>query len=598
MSNALLDNVDLWTGAVRSRSTAGRGSNRKIELAGIKKLRELILELAVRGKLVPQDASDEPASELLKRIEAEKAQLVKDGKIKKQKPLPPIGEDEKPFELPSGWEWVRLASLASYIQRGKSPIYVEDSKFIVISQKCIQWSGFDVKQARFIDERSIENYSEERFLLDNDLLLNSTGTGTVGRVVVACGSAKNNMVADSHVTVIRLLSVSSLFVCNYIKSSGIQKKIEPEAEGSLVSGTTKQVELNTSTVNILLTPIPPLAEQHRIVTKVDELMQLCDQLEQHTDQQHAAHQQLVETLLNALTQASSAADLAEQWQRIAAHFDGLFVGAMGEWAVDRLKDSILQLAVMGKLVPQDPNDEPASELLKRIEAKKTQLIKDGKIKKQKPLPPVTDEEKPFEVPEGWEWVRFANIVDIQSGIAKGKNYNGKKTIDLPYLRVANVQRGYLVLDEIKEIQIDELDYEKYIVNPRDLLITEGGDWDKVGRTAIWPENMDLILHQNHVFKARLYWNKQSEIWLEKYLNGTFARDYFAGSSKQTTNLASINKTQLSHCVLPLPPLAEQHRIVTKVDALFNLCDQLKTRIQAANQLQLQLTDTLVQQALA
>ncbi len=154
--------------------------------------------------------------------------------------------------------------------------------------------------------------------------------------------------------------------------------------------------------------------------------------------------------------------------------------------INKLRELILELAVRGKLVPQNPDDEPASELLKRIDAEKAQLVKDGKLKKQKPLPAVSDDEKPFELPQGWEYERLANLTDIQSGIAKGKKFDRQETVTFPYLRVANVQRGFLILDEMKEIEILKSDVEKYAVIERDLLITEGGDWDKVGRTAIWP----------------------------------------------------------------------------------------------------------------
>ena len=281
MVNLITEHIDIWTAAQIQKNNAGRGRGKNSNgqtLHGIKKLRELILELAVRGKLVPQDPEDEPASILLEEIAREKARLVKEGKIKKQKKLPEISEDEKPFELPEGWEWARLQDVSIYIQRGKGPKYSNHGKVQVISQKCIQWSGFDLSKARYVDDDSLKSYQPERFLEDNDLLWNSTGTGTVGRINVIKKVNSNSLVADSHVTVIRPLKVSSDFLWCYIAAPGIQLRIEPEHEKSLVSGTTKQVELNTRTVQPLLVPIPPLLEQHRIVAKVDELMDLCDTL--------------------------------------------------------------------------------------------------------------------------------------------------------------------------------------------------------------------------------------------------------------------------------------------------------------------------------
>lgn len=324
-------------------------------------------------------------------------------------------------------------------------------------------------------------------------------------------------------------------------------------------------------------------------------MTLCDQLEQQTESSLTAHQTLVETLLGALTNAPDHDSFQQAWQRIAEHFDTLFTT---EHSIDQLKQTILQLAVMGKLVPQDPNDEPASELLKRIAAEKAKLIKEGKIKKQKPLPPISDEEKPFELPKGWEWCRFEDIVDIQSGITKGRKLAGRKIITVPYLSVANVQRSYLDLSNVKEVDIPIEEREKYEVLKGDLLITEGGDWDKVGRTAIWQGGLDYVAHQNHVFKARVILPSQNEEWLEKWLNSPFSRDYFAGSSKQTTNLASINKTQLRACLIAVPPKIQKETILLKLNEMINLCSELKSQISNEQVIKLTLSNVISEHALS
>ncbi|EPD9603546.1 restriction endonuclease subunit S, partial [Escherichia coli] len=256
----IVDHMETWTSSLQTRSTAGRGSSGKIDLYGIKKLRELILELAVRGKLVPQDPNDEPASELLKRIAAEKAELVKQGKIKKQKPLPEISEEEKPFELPEGWEWVRLGNIAEYIQRGKGPKYSENGTVRVVSQKCVQWSGFKLEQSRWITDESIPSYTEERFLKNGDVLWNSTGAGgTAGRVNFL-ETVKERLVVDSHVTIIRSIKQNGQFICNYISTYGIQQLFDPKHPKTLLSGTTNQAELNTSVVISFITPFPPQKE--------------------------------------------------------------------------------------------------------------------------------------------------------------------------------------------------------------------------------------------------------------------------------------------------------------------------------------------------
>ncbi|HGB3822069.1 TPA: restriction endonuclease subunit S, partial [Salmonella enterica subsp. enterica serovar Aberdeen] len=339
--------------------------------------------------------------------------------------------------------------------------------------------------------------------------------------------------------------------------------------------------------------VPPSSEQARITKKIKELMSLCDQLEQHSLTSLDAHQQLVETLLTTLTDSQNADELTENWARISEHFDTLFTT---EPSIEALKQTILQLAVMGKLVPQDPNDEPASELLKRIAQEKAQLVKDGKIKKQKPLPPISDEEKPFELPDGWEWCLFEDVVDIQSGITKGRNLANRKLISIPYLRVANVQRGYLDLSEVKEIDIPEEEKDKYHVIKGDLLITEGGDWDTVGRTTVWCHDW-YIANQNHVFKGRIIGQDIDPYWLETYMNSPYSRDYFASASKQTTNLASINKTQLRGCPVAIPPSSEAEKIMLKLNDFNELCEKLKLQIQSAQQTQLHLADALTDAAI-
>lgn len=540
----ITDHIDIWSSALQTRSTAGRGSNGKIDLYGIKKLRELILELAVRGKLVPQDPNDEPASELLKRIAADKAELVKQGKIKKQKPLPEISEDEKPFELPVGWEWVTLATIGEIVGGGTptsdNPHYwsTQGIKWLTPADLNGLKGKYISSGARDITIDGLSN-SSAKLMPKGTVLFSSRAP--IGYVAISNNELATNQGFKSCVPYIK---ESAEYIYYFLLSAA--KKID-----EMASGTTFK-EVSGAVVSKVLLPFPPLNEQLKIVEVADDLMSLCDQLEQQSLSSLDAHQQLVETLLTTLADSQNAEVLAENWARISQHFDTLFTT---EASIDALKQTILQLAVMGKLVPQDPSDEPASELLKRIEQEKVQLVKEGKIKKQKPLPPVSDEEKPFALPVGWEWCRFEDVVDIQSGITKGRNLAGRTLISVPYLRVANVQRGYLQLSDIKSIEIPVEEKDKYHVQKGDLLITEGGDWDTVGRTAVWTDATFYVANQNHVFKARPLVNELNVKWLETFMNSSVSRDYFAGASKQTTNLASINKTQLRGCFIALPPIS-------------------------------------------
>ncbi|MBL0644130.1 restriction endonuclease subunit S [Aeromonas veronii] len=599
LENLITDHLALWTAAVRPKSSAGRGSNSKLELTGIKKLRELILELAVRGKLVPQDPSDEPASMLLDRIACEKARLVKEKKIKKPKALPEIGEEEKPFELPEGWEWSRLQDLTSYIQRGKGPDYADVGTVKVISQKCIQWSGFDASQARFISDSSVNGYQNERFLQLNDLLWNSTGTGTVGRVNILDNLPDEKIVADSHVTVIRALEIDCNFLWCYIAAPGVQNRIEPGHEKSLVSGSTKQVELSASAVSTLVIPIPPLSEQHHIVAKVNELMALCDKLEQRSDSQLAAHQTLVETLLATLTDCADADELAQSWARLSTHFDTLFTT---EASIDALKQTILQLAVMGKLVSQDPSDEPASALLERIAAEKAQLVKEKKIKKEKPLPAISEDEKPFDIPKEWVWVKLSDVSALKGGFAYKSN-DFIKSGQNQVIRMGNVRPDSLRLDENPVFIEPELSQKTtdYEIVDGDILLTMTGTKGK--RDYLYSVLVDT---QKRAGK-KLYLNQRLcavrglgivSDFLNISLKSELLLSAIYEKSTGTANQANIGMEALSNWVLPLPPIREQHRVVAKVDQLMALCDQLKSRLQTSQQTQLALAESLVEGALA
>ncbi|QIR05261.1 restriction endonuclease subunit S [Salinivibrio costicola] len=578
IENLITEHIDIWTSAVQTKSTSGRGNSKKLELYGVKKLRELILELAVRGKLVPQDPNDEPASVLLERIAKEKAQLVKEKKIKKPKPLPKILTDEVNFSLPPSWQWTHFSNILDFSGGGQPPksYFSEEKKEGFVQLIQIRDLGPNPQPVYIPREKA------SKFCTENDVMVGRYGA-SVGKVFWGKDGAYN-------VALIKIHNDFNAYTPNFI-----HLLLRSPLGQSLFGGISRSAQDGFSKKDIehKLIPYLSIAEQHRIVDKVDELMTLCDQLEQQTEASIEAHQVLVTTLLDTLTNSADADELIQNWARISEHFDTLFTT---EESIDQLKQTILQLAVMGKLVPQDPSDEPAAELLKRIAEEKAQLVKEKKIKKQKALPPISEDEKPFELPSGWEWCRLDDVVDIQSGITKGRKLAGRELKTIPYLSVANVQRGYLILNNVKEIDLPIDELEKYSVEDGDLLITEGGDWDKVGRTAIWRSELPYMAHQNHVFKARPFLKEQSEAWLEMYLNGPFSRKYFAGSSKQTTNLASINKTQLRSCLIAVPPRDEKKEISDRVQELIGMCDLLLEGIRASLQTQLQLTDLIVDQA--
>ena len=524
---------------------------------GIKRLRETILTLAMQGKLVPQDPKDQPASELLKEIETEKQRLVKEGKIKEPKALPPIMPKEVPYEVPKSWEWVRLGVISEYIQRGKGPTYSDEKKYPVISQKCVQWSGFDNAVVKFVDPSSIHDYSEERFIISNDLLWNSTGTGTIGRIGIYKDelSEYSKIVADSHVTVIRVLNLDPVYILQFLKSPLIQNAIE-----GMASGTTNQIELNTSTVIEQIAPLPPLTEQRRIVAKIDELMARVDELERKRDalneRRLAMHQAAVARLLNSGDANASRAGR----DFIFAHFGELY-GTKEN--VAELRKAILQLAVMGRLVPQDPQDQMVSELLKEIEAEKKRLVQEGKIKEPKPLPAIKPEEVPYQVPKGWEWVRLGDVIELISGQhLLPSEYNENKN-GFSYL-TGPADFGYM-----NPIASRWTTVERAIALHDDILLTVKGAG--VGKTNVLAELKAAISRQLMAIRVILI-NQQ---FMKFYLESNFTRlqELAVGIA-----IPGISREDVTFSLYPLPPLAEQKRITAKVDELMGLCDTLEKKI--------------------
>lgn len=581
----IVDHIDTWTTALQTRSTAGRGSSGKIDLYGIKKLRELILELAVRGKLVPQDPNDEPASELLKRIAAEKAELVKQGKIKKPKPLPEISEEEKPFELPEGWEWTTLNTLAEINPKIDVSDDEQDISFVpmpLISTKFDGSHDFEVRKWKEVKK----GYTH---FANGDIAIAKITPCFENSKAAIFSGLKNNVgvgTTELHVARPYSQSVSQQYLLLNFKSPGFLKTGESQMTGSAGQ---KRVPRNFFENYPL--PFPPAQEQERIVNNFTQLMILCDQLEQHSLTSLDAHQQLVETLLTTLTDSQNADELAINWARISEHFDTLFTT---EASIDALKQTILQLAVMGKLVPQDPNDEPASELLKRIAQEKAQLVKDGKIKKQKPLPPISDEEKPFELPDGWEWCRLEEIAYIFSGNAfKSEDFNesaGTKCIKITNVGVHKFieSQDYLPSDFNKS-------YHNFSVYSGDMIIAMTRPYISSGlKICICPDSYHNALLNQRVCAIRLsHFSEYYYLFLKSLFVLRHYQDRFNNSGLQP----NLKMADISHLLIPVPPENEQNKIQNKINALYTMIETLLELTRSAQQTQLHLADALTDTAI-
>jgi type I restriction enzyme S subunit len=590
VNKLITDNIDVWTSAIKKRNATGRGSSKKIELTGVKKLRELILELAVRGKLVSQDTNDEPANILLEKITEEKAQLIVDKKIKKQKPLPAITDAEKPFELPNGWEWARLPNTA-YYSPGRTPSTKNSEYWGDDVNNDISWVSIaDMHHYRVVEstaKRVTKKAVEEAFKREpvkaGTIIMSFKLT--VGKISMLGLDAYHN---EAIISVVPYSGVSKEYLYRFLPSRALSGNTKKAIMGNT---------LNSESLALITIPIPPLAEQHRIVAKVDELMALCDQLEQQTEQSLTAQQTLVEVLLAALTTSDNTNDFHTSWQRIADHFDVLFTT---EHSIEQLKQTILQLAVMGKLVPQNPSDEPASVLLEKIAEEKAQLIADKKIKKQKPLPTITDEEKQFELPNSWEWCNLQQLITIMDA--------GWSPACPPEPSPNDDQWGVLKTTAVQSMEYREYENKvlaenkeprpQYEVKVGDILITRAGPKNRVGVSCLVQSTRPKLMISDKIIRFHLVEAGMCERYISLCLNAGATAEYLeAVKSGMAYSQMNISQDKLKAAPIPLCAVNEQHRIVAKVDELMALCEQLKARLSDAQITQLHLADAVVENAL-
>ena len=548
---------------------------------GVAKLRELILTLAVQGKLVPQDPADEPAGVLLQKIRAEKDRLIAEGKIKRDKPLAEIAEEEKPFELPQGWEWVRFGEIAG-IERGGSPRPIE--AFLTDDPEGLNWIkiGDTEKGGKYITSAGQkikrEGLVKTRMVFPGDFLL--TNSMSFGRPYI---TQIQGCIHDGWLRISPPDSLDKDFLYTLLSSRFVRNVFEAAAAGGVV------LNLNADKVRTVPIPLPPLAEQSRIVTRVEALMRLCDALEAKGQLEAAQHAQLVSTLLGTLTASTTPEELAANWQRVAQHFDLLLDRPE---AIDALEQTLLQLAVRGLLVPQDPTDEPASALLQKIRAEKDRLIATGQIKRDKPLPPITDEEKPFELPVGWAWVRLGGVA--LQGPSNGLSPKPQELpTDVRCLSLSATTQGFFKPECFKYVDVSSQAAQQFFLKNGDLLIQRGNSLEYVGIAAIYDGPDDAYIYPDLMMRLQLSTCVKTE-FIHTMLVCADGRSYFQRNATGTQGtMPKVNQATVAGAPIPLPPLAEQSRIVTRVTALRRLCADLRQRLAERQSVQARLAEALL-----
>ena len=484
-----------------------------IEMMTAEQLKNSILKLALSGKLVPQDKTDEPAQILLKRIREKKKALVKAKVVPKDKNMDNVSEDEQLFDIPDNWIWTRIGELFQH-NTGKAlnGSNKEGTVLPYITTSNLYWNRFELdnlKEMPFTDAE-IEKCTATK----GDLLV--CEGGDYGRAAI--WNYDFDIRIQNHVHKLRayeeLCTEYFYYLFNFLKSTG-----QIKGKGIAIQG------LSSGALHNLVVPLPPLNEQYRIVEKTHEIIPVWEQYA------------TASTKLNTLNTSFP----------------------------EMMKKSILQEAVQGKLVPQDPNDEPASLLLKKISEEKKRLIKEGKIKKQKPLPEITEDEIPFDIPESWEWIRLGEIGSWSSGATPSRTKTEYYGGDIPWLKTGDLNDGYIneVPERITQLAMDNTSVR---LNPIGsvLMAMYGATIGKLGIA-------NIPLTTNQACCACIPYNGIYNRYLFYFLLGmrsTFIRMGEGGAQP------NISKEKIINTIMALPPLEEQKRIVNRLDELFPIMNDL------------------------
>lgn len=480
-------------------------------------LKASVLQYAMQGKLVPQVPTDDPASELIKRIQAEKEQLIKEKKIKKEKPLPEITDEEKPFEIPENWEWIRLRS-SGFVTSGGTPktsiseYWDGDIPWITPADMGKQKGKYLVKSAKKITEIGLSKSSAQ--LIPSGSIVYSS-RAPIGHINIVEFEFTTNQGCKS-ITPLQI-DIEFIYYVLINQTPNISKR---------GTGTTFK-EISGMVFGATVIPIPPLNEQKRIVKKIEELFEKIDQY-------------------------------AESYNKLEE---------LNKQFPIKMEKSLLQYAMQGKLVPQNPSDEPASELLKQIKAEKEQLIKDKKIKKEKPLPEITDEEIPFEIPESWEWVRLGTISEkihygyTASAIDKG---NSK------FVRITDIHNNKVDWDSVPYCNVEKEKMNNLKLSKGDILIARTGG--TIGKSFLLPEIKHDAVFASYLIRVKLV-NKEMSKFIQLYLNSPLYWGLLSAISFGTGQ-PNVNATNLSLLTVPIPPSNEQSIISRKVESLFEISRKL------------------------
>ena len=482
-------------------------------------LKNSILQLAIQGKLVEQRPEEGTAEDLYYRLKAEKASGVKKGKWGKSKSLTEIEDEEILFKIPDSWRWIRIGEIASVVTKGTTPrggnvSYLDEGVGFLRAENVAGFDKIDKFNLKYIDVNTHVGFLKRSIIEANDLLI--TIAGTLGRTALV-REVDLPLNANQAISIVRLVNtqdISLLFLIYALNSAAIQRYLTGQKKITAIPNLTLEIIENC------LIPLPPLAEQKRIVSKIEELLPLIDRYEQ-------------------------------AWTRLEA---------LNKRFPEDMQKSLLQFAIQGKLVEQRPEEGTAAELYRQVQREKQALIKAGKLKKEKPLPDITEDEKPFEIPEGWMWVRFGAVISLLSGTDfKPEEYNDQMK-GIPYITGASSLSAFGVI------------LNRWTENPK--VIAKKGDVLLVCKGSGYGKTVICDVEEAHIARQIMAIKKKSVMNMEYIMHFLNANLILIKSNGQGV-IPGIDRESVLNMSFPLPPLAEQRRIVARLNELLPLCEKIK-----------------------
>lgn len=568
------DNLDIWTSAIERKSGTGRGAGKKLSFYGIERLRALILDLAVRGKLVPQDANDASATSLLKDVRKHQTNLVKSDQIGKSRKLA-LTSETPPFEIPSKWEWVQIAEIGHDWGQGEP-----NDDFTYIDVGSIDQTQGVIRDPTVLGAK--EAPSRARKIVRPGTVIYSTVRPYLRNIAIVDREFEPRPVASTAFAIIHPFDgIEARFVYHYLRSPPFVQYVESCQTGIAYPA------INDRQFFSAWFPLPAQAEQKRIVAKVDELMALCDALETQSMSAMAAHQTLIETLLATLVNSADATELAANWTWLETHFDIFFTT---EISIDALKLTVLELAVRGKLVPQHVEEVPANVLVQEIIASRKKRSPRAKVHSK-----ISVADEPFKLPTGWVWDRFDHLIDPDFPIAYGVLVPGdNESGGVPFVRIADLSLTDPTPLPEKAISADvDAQFERTRLHGGEILMGVVGSIGKLGIAPTSWAGANIARAVCRIVLSPLL-NKQFVIWL---LQSRFMQNAFKDDTR-TLAQPTLNIKLIRLAATPVPPIEEQARIVAKIDELMALCNTLKGHLSDAAKVQKHLADAIVERAVA